>query len=216
MQKNLAALLIIGCITALAGCSSSPILMREGNINVLATHGPATLQHLWGSPTVHASSLDGRDNEADLLNQTLASEGFNVEMNRKTQLITIREIFAGDPKHYQTTDEPSNPISGKMVAGVIGNAALCMLLNSCSNAEFLSNQVMDAVQDPTNEAPYTTKSDKAQRRLNAQLLVVNEACTFAGCVTAYSSTQDPAVTLNELRAANISVGIPVALHAKSP
>lgn len=203
-------------VTMLTGCGSSPILIHEGSINVLTAHGPATLQHLWGTPIVHASSLDGHDNEADLLNHILISEGFNTEMNQKTQLITIKEVFAGEPSQYKTADAPSSPVTGKMVAGVIGNAALCVLINACSSPVFLSNQVMGAVQDPENTTPYTTKSDKAQQRFRATLLVVNEACTFAGCVTAYSSTQDPTVTLNDLRVANITIGIPIALHAKSP
>ncbi|HIH2745415.1 TPA: hypothetical protein ACYLN4_001095 [Burkholderia lata] len=215
--KIVAMVVAAGCVMALSGCVASPVLMHEGSISVLATHGPTYLPHPGPDVAVHVSSLDNHNNEADLLNDTLARAGYEVGVNKKTTFVTIRETFAGNPAQYQTSDSKSSPVSGKMAVSVLSSTALCALVSVCANPGTMGNVALSAAQNSATDATYTAKGDDAQKKIPARLLVVNEVCTFSGCVSTYASTQDPAVTIDELRAANVIVGMPVALQAaKTP
>lgn len=216
MTTKIGAMSVVGCMMALSGCGASPVLMHEGTISVLATRGPTYLPHPGPNVAVHVSSLDNRDNEADLLNDTLARAGYEVAVNKKTTFVTIRETFAGNPAQYQSSASRSSPVSGKTAMSVLSSTALCALVSVCANPGTMGNVALSAAQNSAADAPDTAKDDEAQKKIPARLLVVNEVCTFSACVSTYASTQDPTVTLDELRAANVVVGMPAALQAAHP
>jgi len=218
--SKLAAVLLGAAVALTSGCAAIIAPHKEvinaGNITVLAVDGTAHLTHI--TPfhnTMYASSLDGHDNEAAALNDALRKANYDVVMKSDTSfLFTLLDLYAGPADQYRPVAE--NPGSNVLATTgkQIGTIALCATLHLCSNPLTAVDDAAFGANQAGMNALSKASGDKKQLGTRAISLVVSQICFGNSCGVSYASSTDPTVTLDQLRVANASLGMPKILRAE--
>ncbi|MDR5799059.1 MULTISPECIES: hypothetical protein [Caballeronia] len=222
IKRKFSVALAGAAVITLSGCATSPAGKVDkvdlGDIHVLAVHG----QRNFGGPihfsgTVHASSLDGREDVAEKLNRAIAASGFKVSADHPTIQYTVKEVYAGPADQYKPAQASDN-ISAGTVTSVLGTGVAvglsCWLLSDCSNPLVLGNSLTQDANAAAADLRYHQNADAKQAATPAHLLVVNQICQIGSCAMAYASSTNTSITLDQLRDANAVEGMPRAISVK--
>lgn len=200
-------------ITSLLGCTVKPAIIDDGNVKIRAAplNGKIARPLPWTDGwTVKAISNDGHSAIANLVNESLKKGGYNFVDGDTRLTYTITEIYAGRADKYnQPHTEAGNIItSGASVALAVG---VCALLNSCSTPGLFGNNLSSSVapnSDPVKNANAGADVDLAEVNLVVYSICVNGG----GCASSAAMSTDQSVTLDDLRKANATLGLPRSMH----
>lgn len=218
-SRPLAAAFLLGVTALTSGCAvMGPHTdeIQTGNITLLTVDGPAHLTHF--TPfhnSIYVNPMDGRQNFSDEVNDVLRRDGFDVVMQRDTSiLLSTSEQFAGPADQFKPAPSETSGLS-VIDYGRLGlQGALCAALHTCTDALVMTNAVQGDVDAAAMNRLGHEQGDARQANKTAKLLVVSRICSMASCGASYASTSDPSVTLDQLREANASIGIPHVLRAE--
>lgn len=198
--------------------ASDTISVDLGKIQVFTTEAgsrPGPLMKVFGSKVAVVDEV--HPEMARALEDEVAKQGYTIAKPGELKYpYTIEELYAGSADGYTPPKSPEVSGYSFPVFQLVGTALMCGALHVCSDPAVAANITSERLNDVTRNVIRDARPDQTPGQQQSQLLVVSKLCTAGGhlCASSFAISQDPRVTLDDLRMVNAREGFSRSLKLR--